>query len=434
MRLLSSAALAAALIFGASAPASSETSSRAFSADDAVREAIAGNRDLQAARATIDVARGLRLQAGRLENPELEVAYADDFAFESAGERAASVGLAQRFPVTARLAREKDVASQGVAIAEAEVHDFVRRLIADVESAFYRVRTLDEQRVVNRQLTASVLEVEQATEGRFAAAEASAAEVGLLRIERLRLEQEGQRLKRDREIAAGSLARLMGRNPRDPLTPVGEIDPGPILLAAPPDSTTTASSARPDLDAASKQIERADADRRLAQAEAWEDWTVGFGYEFDRQVFDGPVATEEDSLLRFGLRVPLPLWNRQQGRVAAAAAELRRSRRSREALVLRIEEEVRAAESRVRTLRESVDAYIHQILPEATRTQALLERGYRQGLVGIAALLQAQRQYNESRAFYLDLLGDLRQAHIALEVAAGTSPYLNDPRVRGGSR
>ncbi len=137
--------------------------------------------------------------------------------------------------------------------------------------------------------------------------------------------------------------------------------------------------------------------------------------------------------LALGVNIPFPLWNRQRGRIAAAEAELRRSRRSRDALVRRIEEEIRAAEARVRTLRSSVDAYAEEILPEATRSQELFERGYRQGLVGIAELLQAQRQYNESRAFYLELLGDLRQAAIELEAARATSPHLNYLPTPGGS-
>ncbi|MCZ7618964.1 MAG: TolC family protein [Myxococcota bacterium] len=114
-----------------------------------MREALGANRDLQAARLAIDVARGQRLQAGRLENPELELGYVDDFAFADEGERAASAGFAQRFPVTARLARERDVAGQDVEIAEAEVRNFVRTLIADVEGVFYTVRALDERRATN---------------------------------------------------------------------------------------------------------------------------------------------------------------------------------------------------------------------------------------------------------------------------------------------
>ncbi len=432
MRPLLCAAVVAALALGASGPARSQTSQNTLTADEAVRETLAANRDLQAARFAIDVARGRLIQAGRLENPELELAYADDFAFKSEGERAGSAGFAQSFPVTARLAREKDVAGKDVTIAKAEVRDFARTLVADVQSAFFSVRALDERLDVNRQLIESVRQVEEATARRVDAAEASPAEVSLLRIERLRLEQDAQRLVREREVAAAWLVRLLGRSTPVGLTPVGELDPGAMPSPAAP-SVAPDSGDRPDLEAAGREIERAEADRALARAEVWEDWTVALGYEGERQVFDAPIGIKRDSFLSFGVTVPIPLWNRQQGRIAVAEAELRRSRRSRDALVLRIAEEVRAAEARVRTLRSSVDAYAEEILPEATRSQGLFERGYRQGLVGIAELLQAQRQYNESRALYFELLGDLRQATIDLEAATGTNPHLNELRSQGGT-
>ena len=205
MRSVFRVALLAALAFAISSPAKSQASNHPLTADNAVREALAANRDLQAARFSIDVARGGLLQAGRLENPELELAYADDFAFNSEGERVGSISLSQSFPVTARLAREKDVAGKDVAIAQAEIREFVRNLIADVQSAFYSIRALDEQLTVNRQLITSVREVEDAIAGRVQAAEASPAEVGLLRIERLRLEQYAQRLIREKHVAAATL-------------------------------------------------------------------------------------------------------------------------------------------------------------------------------------------------------------------------------------
>ncbi len=64
---------------------------------------------------------------------------------------------------------------------------------------------------------------------------------------------------------------------------------------------------------------------------------MGLGYERTRDVFDDPIDVKRDSFLSLGVTVPFPLWNRQQGRIAAAEAELRRSRRSRDALVLRID-------------------------------------------------------------------------------------------------
>ncbi len=435
MRSLLLVAIAAALTLGASAAARSQTTSESLSADDAVREALAANRDLETARFSIDLAKGALLQAGRLTNPELEISYADDFAFNAEGERAGSIGFAQSFPVTARLAREKDVARKDVEIAESEVRDFVRSLIAEVQRAFYSVRAVDERLGVNRQLIASILEVEQATARRLKAAEVSSAEVSLLRIERLRLEQDALRLSREREVASGALARLLGRSPSSLETPVGPLDPGPLASTTARPGGVGATSDRPDLEAATRGIARAQADRSLASSEVWEDWTLGLGFERDRGVFDeSPIGVKRDSFLALGVTIPLPLWNRQQGRIAAADTELRRSRRSRDALVLRIEEEIHVAKAQVRMLRSSVDAYAEEILPEATRARELFERGYRQGLVGIAELLQAQRQYNESRAFHFELLGDLRQAAIELEAAAGTSPHLNPSSSPGGTR
>ncbi|RIL07219.1 MAG: hypothetical protein DCC71_03735 [Proteobacteria bacterium] len=167
--------------------------------------------------------------------------------------------------------------------------------------------------------------------------------------------------------------------------------------------------------------------------QVWEDWTVGLGVERDRGVFEAPIGIKRDSFLAVDVTVPIPFWNRQQGRIAASEAQFLRARRGRDGLTLRVEEEIRAAEARIRTLRVSVDTYQRDILPEASRTRATFEEGYRQGLIDVAELLQAQRQYNEARSARVELLGELRQAVIDLEAASATSPHLDDFRLDGGT-
>ena len=431
MRPILRGPMATVLAFLASLTAWAEQTSSLTTVDAAVSEALAANVDLQAARFAIDMARGELLQAGRLDNPELGVALADDFAFKSEGERNFSLGFAQRFPITARLAREKDVARGDLTIAEAEVREFARGLIAEVQRAFFSVRALDERIAVDAALIESVRQVEDATARRLAVAEASSAELSLLRIERLRLEQDVVRLTRERGVALALLARLLGRPSLESLQPTGDLDPGSVSLSAEPGAPSADYARRPDLDAARAGIERAESTRALARARVWEDWTVGVGFEQDRSAFAAPIGNQRDSLLSLEVAVPLPLWNRQEGRIAVAQAEILRAQRAREGLELRIVEEIRAAEVRVRTLRTSIDAYARAILPEATRTRTTFERGYQQGLIGIADLLQAQRQYNESRASYVALVGELRQAAIDLEAATAASPHLNAFRLDG---
>jgi cobalt-zinc-cadmium efflux system outer membrane protein len=407
-----------------------------LSADEAVRAAVAANKDLEAARLAIDVARGRLLQAGRPANPELLVSLADDFAFRDEGERSVKIALAQRVPIGARLSRERELAERDVIVAEAEVREVARLLVADVLRTFYAVRALEQRGEAQLELVESLRSIEETTARRARAAEASAADVSLLRIERMRREQEAMRLARERDVARTALARLLGKAPAEMIEPVGELDPrrGAASTTVAHAGATSGDTARPDLAAASRKVERAGADRALARAEVWEDWTVRVGVERDRQPFDDPIGTKRDSLLALDVSVPLPLWDRQQGRIATAEAEVRRARREHEALALRIDHEVQAAEIRLRALRESADAYADEILPETTRARELVERGYRQGLAGIVELLEAQRQYNEARLLYVDLVRDLREAAIALEAARGSSPHLAELLRGGGMR
>lgn len=433
MRLIHRATVAVALALTGGPSAWADPPNGAFTAEQAVHEAIAANVDLAAARLAIDVARGDLLQSGRLDNPEIRASLSDDFAFKAEGERIVSGGLSQRFPITARLAREKDVARGDIAVAEAEVRDFVRGLVADVQQAFYAMRALDERITVAAELIAIVRHVEETTARRLEQAEASAAEVSLLRIERLRLEQDVLRLSREREVSAVLLARLLGRSTPGVLQPTGDLDPGDVRVSADATAPLADFSKRPDLEAARARIERAEADRALARTQVWQDWSVGLGFDRDRSVFEAPIGTKRDSFLSLDVTVPLPLWNRQQGRIASSEAQLQRARHERDALRLRAVEQIRAAGARIRTLRASVDAYEHEILPEATRTRATFEDGYRQGLIGIAELLQAQRQYNETRSARVELVGELRQAAIELEAATGTSPFLDEFQLDGGT-
>ena len=68
--------------------------------------------------------------------------------------------------------------------------------------------------------------------------------------------------------------------------------------------------------------------------------------------------------------------------------------------------------------------YDERLLPLAHESVALLERGYQQGLVSITALVQAEQQLADTVLRRAETLGELRQAEVDLETAAGASPLL----------
>jgi hypothetical protein len=128
MRLsVAALALGAACFLSAVRPAGA---AETMTLEGAVREALAGNPDLRAARQTIGMARGRLRQAGLWPNPELEFDGRDDFLFGGEGERGISGGFVQRFPISRRLGKARAVARVDIAMAEAELRDAERNLIA----------------------------------------------------------------------------------------------------------------------------------------------------------------------------------------------------------------------------------------------------------------------------------------------------------------
>jgi len=399
--------------------------------DGAVREALANNPDLRAARYAIDMARGRLRQAGLWPNPDLELESSDDFLFSREGERGFSSGFAQRFPIARRLGKAKDVARVDIALAEAELQDAERNLIGEVGRLVYRLLALQQKIKTQDQVIGTAEHIAAAAQKRFAVAETSEADVNLLRLEAERLRQERVRLDVERRRAESTLAELLGRPPDSIVQVKADLD---AAIPLPPRDQVLARALarRPDVLQRRLEVERGAAEEKLAKAEKWEDWSVGLSYQRERQVFeppgsDAPLGTgrvQSDQFAGLRVTVPLPLWNRNQGRIAEARASQSRAKALLTAEELKTKREVETAWFEVKQLEEVVRSYRERIIGLTDRNLDLLHRGYADGLVGISEVLQAQQQYAILRQAYYDALGDLWRARIDLETAGASSPLL----------
>lgn len=396
-----------------------------LTASSAAVEALRANPDLAAASAAIEGARGRLIQAGLWNNPELRLAGRGDVVFQNEGERALGVDFEQRFPIAGRLGRAEDVARVDLALALAESREFERTLIGDVQRTVYGLVALDEAIASRESVIRTAAQLVQAAARRRQAAEVSDADVNLLEIELARFEQEKRRLELDRRIEAVRLNRLLYRAVGAPVSVSSSL----VSTAFDPSQVGDALARRPDLVRTRLEIDRARAETRLARAETWEDWTLGVGYENDRQVFRNepavdPIGVKQDDFLGASLNVPLPLWNRNQGRVVAARADERRAQARLASLERAAEAEVEDARRRVEELSRVAREYDVSLLPRSQRNVELLERGYRQGLVAITTLVQAEQQLADTVLRRAETLGELRQAEVDLETAAAASPLL----------
>src|SRR3989304_4536126 len=162
----------------------------------------------------------------------------------------------------------------------------------------------------------------------------------------------------------------------------------------------------------------------VAKALRFEDITAGVFYENDRGVFD--IAQDEiidaDNLIGFKLTIPLPFFDRKQGLIAETRAREGRAKESVEALKLEIGQEVNDALNRVTTLSALLETYQSGILKTAEDNVKLVEGGYKQGLVGIAEVIQSRQQVATPKSSYINTVRDYQLALNDLQIATGTYP------------
>ena len=399
------------------------SSAQAVTLDDAVRAALAGNLDLRAAKYEVEKARGRLIQAGLWPNPELEFSGRTDRAFSSEGERTLSVGFAQAFPITGRLRFARQVGRVDVAEAMVEIRNRERLLIGEVQRDYLTALLLQRQIAANREFIGVNRDFVTLFEQRLKKAEVSEVDVNLARVEMQRVELETAVLGADLSSRELALKQRLAIGPAGRLEVEGDVE----ALAAkfrPERYAPTMVVNRPDVRLLELSVDRAQAEIRLARAEAWQDWTVGLDYENERMV-DVPVGLTSSNFTGFKISIPLALWNRNQGKVHEQQAASEQARQQIEALRLSIRTEIATSIAQATKLREVVSSYQTVLLPTLSSTTELLKKGLKEGLTDATRLVQAQQQRATLRASYLTAYTSYVQALVELETASGGSRFLS---------
>lgn len=377
--------------------------------ESAVTTALAENRDLAAARFAIAQAQGRLQQAGLWPNPDWEMSRARETSLDLNGESKFSAGFRQRFPITGRLEKAKAVARVDVAMAMAEVRNQERLLIGEVLARSRELIVLREQLQANQDIQTIILKLIEVSEKRLKVAEVSVADVNLAKLELQKILLARAGLLSQQDIATVELGRLLGRNPQAPLGISGTVGTN-LDLSLFAQTTRQAVANRPDHQLAALAVNRTEAEIKLARAQKWEDWTVGLDYSRDRSVFEAPVGTKVDNFIGLSISIPLPLWNKNQGRISEAQATEQRARAELSALELRILAEAQSAENRIRRHLATLHQYREESLRLAQDNLALLQKGYADGLVTITAVIQAQQQLTELRQSAWEVVAQLSRA------------------------
>ncbi len=391
--------------------------------DQVVDLALQENRDLVAARVQIEEAKARLVQAGLYPNPAFEFDIRSDFAFANEGERTFSTGIFQPFSLSGRIGAQKRVARVDIKRTFAELADLERGLVRDARRAFIELLAIDEQIKLQDTLINLNNELVGAIKAGIKEGLASEKDLNAVAIALQQARQEKEVLIAQRRSKVLELNKLLGKPPSFSFLPQGSLEYEAAKGLA-NFSVETAYAQRPDLRFVELNIDLARADLGLAKALRFEDIIAGIFYERDRDVLDIPEGEipNIDQFIGFRLSIPLPFFDRKQGLIAEARARERRAEESVEALKLEIGQEVNDALNRVTTLSALLETYQSGILKTAEDNVRLVEGGYKQGLVGIAEVIQSRQQFATLTSSYINTVRDYQIALNDLQIATGNYP------------
>ncbi|MFO0823377.1 MAG: TolC family protein [Gemmataceae bacterium] len=363
--------------------------------DSWVKFAVERNPRIARATIAIDAAQGRYIQAGLYPNPDLAVTW------DEIGDRTGN-GILMVPKITQTIVTGKKLTlSQVVAAREVDqtTLDLVTErysVVANVRAAFYEAYTLQRRAEVLAELVK--LSEEAAANGKVLFDNKQIARLDLvqLEVERERFRADAQAVTKELPAAYRRLAAVAGDNSLPVPSVSGTFDGLPAYDLEQTRAIVLAT--HPEVRAAKVGVDRAQAAIRRAEVEPIPNVSVygGFIRQFENKSYDGAA----------GVSLPVPVWNRNQGNIRAAKAELGMAIQT----VGRVENDlatrVATAFQTYAAARERAERYRTEILPRATETYKLSMEAFKGGQFEYLRVLQAQRAIAEAKLELNRALGE----------------------------
>lgn len=370
------------------------------------------NPSLAGFSAEIRAREAAAIQTGLRANPELDLevenfAGSDDLQGFDGAET--TIALSQLVELGGKRGKRRQVAVLDTALAEWDYRSTRLDVLAATAGAFIEVLIAQEQVSLNRELLRLAEQTTVAVSEKVEAGKVPHIEKSRARVELAAARSEAARSLRALEAARKRLAHFWGAEQAGFDRVVGDLD----TFSEPPseESLRTFLKNNPDLARWETEIERSEASLSLARSGAVPDLTLSAGVRNFRET-DG-------SALLFGISVPIPFFDRNQGAISEARARLGKAesdhRAARVSLLTTLSEtwqSLSAAYVEAATLR-------NDILPGAQEAYESSEFGYREGKFDFLQMLDAQRTLFTVKRRYLESLGAYHLASTEMERIIG---------------
>ena len=395
-------------VVGERAPqAAAAATAEPLSLAKAIELALEGNPEVAAAKRQWEATEGQVLQGRSRPNPELAYSLEDtrsktrtqswqlNLPVELGGKRAARTKAAEK-------TREQ---------AQAQLAELQATVRANVAAAYFDVLTAQERLVLARDSAALAKSSTDTVSKRVAAGKVSPVEESKARVAEAGVRVELAQAASEQRNALSRLFALLGRidTPFTVLEGKAENLPSVPSLA---DLQPLISSA-PGVVLARIEVDRRKALTDLEQSKRVPDVTVSVGMQRSNET--------QRNVLLFGVSVPLPVFDRNQGNLLEALKLEDKARDELQAATVRLHSEVAQARERLSTITAEVQSLQQEVLPGAKSAYDAATIGFENGKFNFLEVLDAQRTYFTAKSQYLKALGEAHRAAADIDRLLGAS-------------
>ena len=377
--------------------------------EQALERFAASNLELRLARARAAEAAGLATQTEAFPNPSVSATH-EPLARGGATHSESYLNLSQRLELPGKRGARAEAGDRMRTAALSRLRADSVRLAFEVKRAYVLAALGSDRVAVTERVAAVFRQADAAAAARYRQGDVSRYEVGRISVERARYENLTADAALEAAAAGRALAQLVAPTEEligltvDPL-------PGDVPPALPEEILAAgAASLRAELAAARADAEAAAAQARLARAERLPDLTATGGFKRQSDGLQGAFL---------GVSVPLPLFDRNAGAIAAAEARARAAD-DRVALTGRqVEDDLRGALEAYASLRGRATRATERPVAEATNLLDMARIAYDAGEMELVQLLDAAESLHQARTAEARLRADLWIAYYDLERAMG---------------
>jgi cobalt-zinc-cadmium efflux system outer membrane protein len=352
------------------------------------------------------------LQAGMLPNPELELEVEEyDRAGEGFDSAETAVVLGQLIELGGKRRWRKRIAQAEGELAGWDYESKRLEVFTETAQRFTGVVAAQERLELSRSAVGLAEKTSRAVTERVKAgkepplqASKSEAELEMARL-------DAQEAENELGVARRNLAAMWGAEQAEFEGVQGDLEQ--VLRAIP-----SLEELRPRL-AQNPDLARWEAEVRLRRATLSSEKAARIP---DLEGSVGYLQFEEDGTdaFAFGIGIPLPLFDRNQGNIAAATHGLSKAEAERSATEIALATELSAAHAALMVSHQRVAALREKVVPAMDQAFQAAHEGYQQGKFGFLDMLDAQRGLFEAKGALLNALSDYHSAMISIQRATGT--------------